>query len=331
MIPSTIPPRQPVRAAWTRERLLHERSLALGLAIDTSTKKTYGSALNSYLSFVHLHNFDVEPTPDTLSFFIVFMSHHINPKSVMSYLSGISQQLEPYFPDVRLARNSPLVRRTLRGCMRLKGRPPSRKRALTLDDIQLVIDRLSDSTSHNDTLFLAMLLTGFFALLRLGELTFPDDCHLQNWRKVSKRTSVSIMDDNYSFFLPAHKADKFFEGNKIVVMKRQIRHKPLLHFQSYLSSRDHLFPLASPLWLTEDGSVPTRSFFISHLRRFFSSDVAGQSMRAGGATFLAETGTPPSIIQAMGRWSSDAFLIYIRKSPAIIQALLFAKTRTQSL
>lgn len=323
MISSSVPSRQPFRAPWTKERLLRERALALGLAIDTSTTKTYGSALNSYLSFIHMHNLDVDPTPDNLSFFVVFMSHHINPKSVASYLSGICQQLEPYFPHVRTSRNSALVHRTLRGCMRLKGRPTLRKNALTLDNLQLVIDNLSNL--HDDLLFLTLLLTGFFALLRLGELTFPNDTQLRNWRKISKRSSVSISDDSYSFFLPAHKADKFFEGNKIVVMKDQIRLDPLQHFKAYISSRDHLFPLASPLWLTQSGDIPTHDFFITRLHNFFSPNISGQSMRAGGATLLAQIGTAPSIIQAMGRWSSDAFLTYIRKSPAMIQALLFAR------
>ncbi|KIJ94651.1 hypothetical protein K443DRAFT_110073, partial [Laccaria amethystina LaAM-08-1] len=50
------------------------------------------------------------------------------------------------------------------------------------------------------------------------------------------------------------------------------------------------------------------------------------SLRAGGATSLAENGVPPSIIQAIGRWPSDAFKIYILKSPVLIQALLFGQT-----
>src|SRR5437016_1969194 len=107
MITSGIPSRQPARVAWTRERLIHERALALGQAIDMSTWKNYSSALNSYLNFVCLHDFPVDPTPDTLSFFTVYMSHHIKPDSVDTYLSGICQQLEPFFPDVRKHRKSP--------------------------------------------------------------------------------------------------------------------------------------------------------------------------------------------------------------------------------
>ena len=105
--------RQPAREVWSMERLIHERAIALGNVIDRSTLSNYSSALNSYLNFVKLHNLPVEPTPETLSFYTVYMCHHVNPRSVNTYLSGISQQLEAHFPSVKEARNSTIVRRTL--------------------------------------------------------------------------------------------------------------------------------------------------------------------------------------------------------------------------
>jgi len=277
--------RQPTRQAWPREKLLRERAIALGQAIDKTTLKSYSSALNSYLSFVRLHELPVEPTPDTLSFFTVFMSHHINPRSVTSYLSGICQQLEPYFTGVREARRSPLVERTLKGCTRLKGTAVKRKRALTTGDLNKVVENLQHSNNHDDKLFIAILLTGFFALMRLGELTFPNDKSLHNWRKISKRYSTILTNDHYEFQLPSHKADRFFEGNHILIKKDQFSNlNPLAHFKNYLNIRDSLYPLSSPLWLTEKCTVPTRQFFMTQLHRFFDDDVGGHSMRgdAGG-------------------------------------------------
>ena len=61
------------------------------------------------------------------------------------------------------------------------------------------------------------------------------------------------------------------------------------------------------------------------MRLFFVDDIAGQSMRAGGATSLAENGILPHLIQAIGRWASLAFQIYIRKNPVLLQALLFRR------
>ena len=125
MISSSVCARQPPRQPWTCERLFQERAITLGQGIDNSTWKNYGSALNSYLNFIKLHNFPLEPTPDTLSLFTVYLSHHIKPSSVGTYLSGICQQLEPYFPNVRSARNSALVHRTLQGCKCLCAVPTS--------------------------------------------------------------------------------------------------------------------------------------------------------------------------------------------------------------
>ena len=297
MIHSQLPSRQPEHTAWSRDKLLREQAIALGQVIDTSTLKNYSSALNSYLTFVRLHNLPVNPTPDTLSFFTVFMSHHINPRSVSAYLSGICQQLKPYFPNVRASRHTPLVDRTMKGCLRLRGSAITRKRALTFTDLKLVLADLSSSIQHDDLLFKSMLITGFFALMCLGELTFPNDIKLRNWKKISKRSSVILSTDQYQFHLPGHKADQFFEGNTIIIKQNQYCDiNPLSIFTDYLSSWDLLHSLSSPLWLMQNGSVPTRQFFINRLRHYFSKDVAGQSMRAGDATSLAEHGVPPSLI-----------------------------------
>jgi hypothetical protein len=127
MISLTPRARQRDRSPWTRERLEKERAIAIGASIDTSSAASYSSALNSYITFCHIHEFPVEPTFDTFSFYIVFMCHHIKPKSVDSYLSGICNQLEPFFPKVREIRRHRLVAKTLQGCKKLRGCATSRK------------------------------------------------------------------------------------------------------------------------------------------------------------------------------------------------------------
>ena len=316
---------------WSIEHLLHEWALALGEAIDLSTHKTYGSHLNSYLNFVLLHDLPVEPTDHTLSLYTVYSVHYIKLDSIDSYLSGICHQLEPYFPNVQEARGSMLVCRTLRGCKCMKGTAVWHKHTLTLDDLGRIIIYYQLSTQHDDLLFVMGFLTGFFALMHLGELSFPNDRSLWDWHKVTWRDSVELNDDFYGFWLPHHKADPYFKGNQVIIHKEQFRHNPLYHFMRYLESWDHLFPISSPLWITESGSMPTQSFYISRFHLFFDSSIGGQLMRASGATSLVEHSIPPSIIQPLGRWSSTAFLIYIRKSPALIQALLYSSQHTSRM
>jgi len=121
MISSSVCSRQPLWQPWTHKHLFWEQAIALGQAIDNSTWKNYGSALNSYLNFVKMHDFPLEPTSETLSLFTIYMSHHIKPNSVATYLSGICQQLEPYFPNIGSTHNSTLVHHTLQGCRHPRG------------------------------------------------------------------------------------------------------------------------------------------------------------------------------------------------------------------
>ena len=155
-----------------------------------------------------------------------------------------------------------LCKRTLAGCKRLQGVPTTCKRALTMDDLIQVVNFYSKSESHDNLLFVSQLLSGFFALHRLGELTVPDDASLLDHRKITTWTSVTVSENDYRYFLLSHKGDKIFEGNTVIVQRHHVSIDRLFHFKKYLSSRDHHFPFSSDLWLRADGSRPTRSFFI---------------------------------------------------------------------
>ena len=269
-----------------------------------------------------MHDFPTDPTPDTLSFYITYMSHYIKPDTVDKGVSRICRELEPYFPNVHLNRKSPLVQLTMEGCQRLYGQ----RRALTTKDLEAVLSLHQTAPSHDDLLFCAMLLTGFFGLMRVGELTDSDTRNLRDPCKRIKRTSVEITENTYSFFLPGHKGDRFFSGNTITMPKNDEVHDPHDHFLRYLRSRDERFMLLSPLWVREDGSTPTRSWFTGRLRDSLGTSIGGYSMRAGGATLLAEFGTAPQLIQAAGRWKSeDAWVAYVRKHPVLIQALVLSR------
>ena len=155
----------------------------------------------------------------------------------------------------------------------------TRKDALSLNDLQFVIDKLQLSPTHDNLLFMALLATGFHGLLRLGELTFSDNSSIRDWRKVIKCHSLTVWQHEYKFLLPAHKADHFFEGNHVLIHAFSPElFDPVPVFFHYLTSRDRLFRAATPLWLTSTGEVPTRSFFLSHFCVFFSQNFAGASM-----------------------------------------------------
>ena len=100
MISISVLPRQPPRVAWTLDHLNYEQSILLGLSINSTTAAMYSSAMNSYFTFCKKHHLSIEPTTETLSYYITYQTHFISPDSIDSYLSGIVNQLKLYYPDV---------------------------------------------------------------------------------------------------------------------------------------------------------------------------------------------------------------------------------------
>ncbi|KIK62343.1 hypothetical protein GYMLUDRAFT_165033 [Collybiopsis luxurians FD-317 M1] len=271
-----------------------------------------------------MHHFPFNPTPDTLSFFMVYMSYHIEPHSVGSYLSGICDRLEIYYPDAHCNRESQLVKKTLAGMKKLCSKPICHKQPITRTHLLSVVESLCPSSPYDSILFATMLIIGTCSLLRLGELTVLDNPALRNFRKVVVRDSVKFDESSFSFWLPFHKANQLFEGNHIVIPSHWSVDS-LSVFRQYLQLRNSRFPFHPHLWITSQGVVPTCNWFMRRLHHLKpDTHWAGQSMRAGGAMAMAEDRSPPQLIQAAGRWSSDTFQIYICRNPIILNAILAA-------
>jgi hypothetical protein len=65
--------------------------------------------------------------------------------------------------------------------------------------------------------------------------------------------------------------------------------------------RDCHFSLRAKLWLKEDGSIPTRDWFLHCFHHYFPENIGGQFLYAGGATALAKANVPFHIIQAISQ------------------------------
>ena len=96
----------------------------------------------------------------------------------------------------------------------------------------------------------------------------------------------------------------------------------------------YLFPRA-----VEPSTSQAKEDFLRWLRRLLremdmnSSELTGHSFRAGGATDLYQENIPHEIIKLMGRWRSDAYLIYCRENPAVSAhrvAIVFDRIMTRA-
>ena len=68
--------------------------------------------------------------------------------------------------------------------------------------------------------------------------------------------------------------------------------------------------------------LPWHAWFLCQLKKYCSSDIAGQSMCVGGATALAQAGASAELIWGVGWWVSDAFERYIWKNVIVLHALI---------
>lgn len=107
--------RHTLPSPWSPSRLQSHRSFLLTSSIAPASRLTYSSALRSYRLFCSIHAIPEDPTPDTLSLFLTFKSPTVKPQTLSTYLSAICSELETFYPSIREARRSLIVRKTLAG------------------------------------------------------------------------------------------------------------------------------------------------------------------------------------------------------------------------
>lgn len=295
-------------------------------ALASSTKSKYRSAVVSFLSFCSAEKLPPIPSVQTISAFISYScrrvsfrtGRRVSPRTVEAYLSGIASAFQPSLPRILEITNHPEVRKVLKGCKKQFSLPINRKEPLSIADIILVSS--SSSASFDSLLFHTMLTIGFHSLHRLGELTVPDNPASRDDRKSISRLSVFVSECGSfaRYILPYHKGDPFFLGSTIIISKSGIGGAcPVSALLTYLSARDKLFISSPFLFITSNGSQPTRSWFLKRFHQIFDKSKSGHSMRSGGASALAQAGLPHEHIQDVGRWSSEAFKTYIRDHPIL--------------
>lgn len=258
----------------------------------------------------------MDPNEVNLAHFVSVTCLDLSPGTANKYLTGIVFCLRDRFPFVVEARNSRRVKLSVQGCRKLYSVPVVRAKPFTIHDVHRCAKTFA--SSFDDQLFNTIIALGFAGLHRLGELTDNDSVALRVPRQIIRRSSLFISRCNTAatYILPYHKADKYYTSSPIVILNRKDDPTcPILTLIVYTLNRDRLFP-ANPYWLLrEDGTVPTRSWFIARLNSIFEGSRTGLSLRTGGATALAQAGMPMETIQCIGRWSSEAYRTYIRNHP----------------
>ncbi|KAK4699153.1 hypothetical protein P7C70_g7112, partial [Phenoliferia sp. Uapishka_3] len=201
--------------------------------------------------------------------------------------------------------------------------------------LKLVLPHLNLNNSF-DLSFRAALLVGHRALLRTAEFlakkTNPADLDRKRLmtascikRKVSKEGKLLGLEAHLPW-------DKVSKSNGAIASILPIEGDITCPVQAL---REHLernkvgpdeftFTYTSSLGNRKGKrTMLTKDAFMKHLNHILVDlcglkSLKGHSLRIGGATQLLMNGIPPMVVQATGRWASDAFMVYWRHITVIL-------------
>lgn len=202
----------------------------------------------------------------------------------------------------------------------LDQRPTSRPRLpITGDVLAGLYSSLSRRPhSFERTLLWAVCSMAFFGFFRLGELLVPS---IRGHVPASHLSWADVCVDNIStpsllrVRLRVSKCDQAGRGVDVFLGRVDSPFCPVAAVLSYMALRG---PREGPFFLAADGSPLTKSVFVAALRELLRScgldpsSYSGHSFRIGAATTAALAGVEDSTIKSLGRWSSNAFQIYLR-------------------
>ena len=118
--------------------------------------------------------------------------------------------------------------------------------------------------------------------------------------------------------LKQSKCDQFGNGVKVTLGKTDNDLCPVQALSAYIAQRSNK---PGSFFVDSQNKAITKQWFTKQLRLIFEAMglsqelFAGHSFRIGAATTAALKGLEDSMIQKLGRWSSSAFLVYIRTPP----------------
>ncbi|KAF5335864.1 hypothetical protein D9758_016688 [Tetrapyrgos nigripes] len=290
-------------------------------AIEESTLAGYKTGARDYVTFCINHHLSLEPTISTLCRYIAYTSQFI--ASGPDYLTGAHHFLREIYPEFASNRASHAVQATIIGSRKFRADTVQRKLPLRTSHLNAFYDLYLENPTYDNLLFITILSCMFYGVHRAGELIAK---HHTNSRKIIKRSSLKFEKDRVSYKLPHHKGDRFYRSSDILLGNHSSAN-PVSLLRTYSKIRDSIHHHKFPLFLREDGSLPTRSWFEGIFFKLVNREYGGHSVRAGGATYYASLTLSESIIQALGRWSSDAWCIYIRDHATVWAEIQLATIR----
>jgi hypothetical protein len=311
-------------------------------SIAASTRQTYSAGFNSYKLFAKIYGLTtvngnshqqalLPPSVSSVVLWITWLAGTklVGFKTIKTYLAGLTATtIDSGFKDP--IKDGNIIYRLLRGIKRTHGTQPKQIRLpITSAIIRKLVARIPrHQQSYEDKLLFAAASTGTFGLLRAGEFVQTDHNQTQLLTLMqlnlfnSQNNPINIHNASpeqfataqyYTIHLAQSKADPFRFGADIVI-GNTIAVQAMIDYLIIHPTR--VIP-TSTLFVDRNGHNLTRSQLMINIRQHLihchvkdAHLYHGHSFRKGGAQTLKELGVDTETIQLLGRWSSDAHILY---------------------
>ena len=294
-------------------------------SIAPSTRRTYRTAQSQYYSFCVLYHTQIFPlTQETLMRFVGWLAARgLAHATIKGYLSGVRHaHLMTLGTDPAIS-GMPLLHSLLQGVKRAQARSGSvvRRRLPITAVVMRLLKSSWESTrgaSYEGKLLWALACVCFFGFLRSGEATVPT---LAGYDRAVHLSMADVSMDSaaspsvVSLRIKESKTDPFRSGVTVHLGRTDRDLCPVAALLSFVADRG-LQP--GPLFVHHDGRPVTRQWLVNRVREAIAfagmdpTPFSGHSFRSGAATTAAAAGVEDAVIKTLGRWSSQAYQVYVQ-------------------
>lgn len=294
-----------------------------------NTLGVYGTGLLVFHVFCDHRNITedqrVPATPILISSFISALAGSYTMEAIKNYVYGV--RAWHILHGLQWKADDDTLDALLRGAAALT--PPSSRRPqrapITVEFLRSIQPYL-DLTRPLDAAFWACLLVSFFCTARLGEFTVPNQKAFDPQKHV-KRSDMRVDFDRNNlkstvFHLPRTKTSP--GGEDVSFSKQEVAIDPEAALSNHFEVNNppnnaHLFSYRNN---ANKFAPMTRSKFLARLRQVAElaglQYLPGHSIRIGSTLEYLLRGIPFEAMKTKGRWSSDAFQIYLTRHAQIL-------------
>ena len=305
--------------ATSQELLAAGNSLVLA-GFRPNTRKTYSSAQKTFITFCEKYSKAWLPCDtDTILMYIpyLFYAKQLSSQSIKVYVSAIrAMHVTEGFANPA---DNVRVKLALKAIACEQKRPVQKKMAITYNILSRFADLLGNA--FNDRMMWSAMTLAHFACMRTAEFVASSSESFDS-RSQLRVSDISLLNTDTGkigmrVFLKCSKTDPTGKGVAIYVGCSGTQICAVCSMHNYLALirlDDH----NSPLFRWENGLYLTRSSFVKRTKELVEmlgldkNEYSGHSFRVGAATSGAAAGFSPQDLKILGRWSSDAYLGYIR-------------------